>query len=67
MEFIANESPTIMRWALLEGVFKRDAILNSTCTVKPSTAAAKSFYKPDPLDNTIKEAIIGIVMYGPVI
>lgn len=48
---------------LLEGVFKRDALLNSTCTGKPSAAAAKASHKPDTLDNTAKEAIIGIVIY----
>lgn len=45
---------------LLDGVFKREAIVNCTCTGKPSAAAARAAQKPEALDDTAKNAIIGI-------
>lgn len=43
---------------LLDGVFKREALLKCTCTGKPSAMAAKLPKKPQALDHTAKNAII---------
>lgn len=47
---------------LIDGVFKREALMECTCTGKPSAAAAKAGQKPEALDDTAKNAIIGIII-----
>lgn len=47
---------------LLDGVFTREAIMQCTCTGKPGAATAKSDKKPEALDDTARNAIIGIMM-----